>query len=108
MSIAQPRFVVKRKCLPQTRTLRYKLLVPPQHRLSGSADANQDGSVTAGELFAYIHDHVAAETQNQQTPVALPGLADNLPLSGIGMRRSAQMRPTSPTPPSKPASVLGL
>jgi len=76
--------------------------------LAGAADANQDGSVTAGELFAYIHDHVAAETQNQQTPVALPGLADNLPLSGIGMRRSAQMRPTSPTPPSKPASVLGL
>jgi hypothetical protein len=73
-------------------------------RLQGEADVNKDGTVTAGELFAYIHDHVAAETQSQQTPVALPGLAENLPLSGIATRRKAQL---SPTLPPESASLKG-
>lgn len=73
--------------------------------LAGAADSNSDGTVTAGELFAYIHDKVAQETGNQQTPVALPGLADNLPLSGIAMRGGTKKTQASPTSPAKSASV---
>lgn len=65
--------------------------------LGGAADSNKDGSVTAGELFTYIHDKVAQETGNQQTPVALPGLADNLPLSGIAIRGGTKKVQASPT-----------
>jgi len=69
--------------------------------LAGAADANKDGTVTAGELFAYIHSKVADDTGNQQTPVALPGLADNLPLSGLAVRsgaKKAQLAPLSLSP----------
>jgi hypothetical protein len=54
--------------------------------LSGEADKNKDGTVTAGELFQYVHDQVSLETHAKQTPVALPGLAQSVPLSGTGMR----------------------
>jgi uncharacterized caspase-like protein len=56
--------------------------------LHGEADFNKDGTVTAGELFAYIHDTVDKATEGQQSPMALPGLADHLPLSGIALRKS--------------------
>jgi hypothetical protein len=65
--------------------------------LGGAADANQDGTVTAGELFTYIHDRVAQETGNQQTPVALPGLAENLPLAGIAIRGGTKKAAASTT-----------
>jgi len=65
--------------------------------LDGAADANKDGTVTAGELFGYIHDRVAQDTGNQQTPVALPGMAENLPLSGIAMRGGTKKAQASPT-----------
>lgn len=57
--------------------------------LQGAADANHDGTVTAGELFAYVKSHVQEATGGEQTPVALPGLAERLPLSGI-MRSASQ------------------
>jgi hypothetical protein len=56
--------------------------------LHGEADANKDGTVTAGELFAYIHDSVDKATEGSQSPMALPGLAEHLPLSGVGLRKS--------------------
>ena len=49
--------------------------------LGGDADLNKDGTVTAGELFRYVRDQVYKETMGQQRPVALPGLAENLPLA---------------------------
>jgi hypothetical protein len=56
--------------------------------LHGEADFNKDGTVTAGELFAYIHDNVDKATDGNQSPMALPGLAERLPLSGVAMRKS--------------------
>jgi Caspase domain len=58
--------------------------------LRGEADFNKDGTVTAGELFAYIHDNVDKATGGNQSPMALPGLAERLPLSGVGLRKSAR------------------
>jgi hypothetical protein len=57
--------------------------------LHGEADFNKDGTVTAGELFAYIHDSVDKATEGNQSPMALPGLAEHLPLSGVGLRKSS-------------------
>jgi Caspase domain len=57
--------------------------------LRGEADFNKDGTVTAGELFAYIHDNVDKATDGNQSPMALPGLAEHLPLSGVGLRKTA-------------------
>ena len=58
--------------------------------LKGEADFNKDGTVTAGELFAYIHDNVDKATEGGQSPMALPGLAEHLPLSGVGLRKSVR------------------
>ncbi len=55
--------------------------------LKGEADSNKDGTVTAGELFAYLSDKVSKATDGQQNPQAIPGLAQNLPLSGIGVQK---------------------
>ncbi|MGH9603156.1 MAG: caspase family protein [Terriglobales bacterium] len=57
--------------------------------LRGGADQNKDGTVTAGELFPYVRQQVGTATQQEQTPVALPGLAQALPLSGLGVRKQA-------------------
>jgi Caspase domain len=51
------------------------------------ADANKDGTVTAGELFSYLSEKVPQATNHQQNPRAVPGLAQNLPLSGVGMQK---------------------
>jgi len=51
------------------------------------ADANKDGTVTAGELFAYLSEKVPQATNHQQNPRAVPGLAQNLPLSGVGVQK---------------------
>lgn len=61
--------------------------------LQGDGDLDHDGVVTAGELFAYVRDHVQKETDFQQTPIAMPGLANALPLAGVE-------RAASRTPPS--------
>jgi hypothetical protein len=57
--------------------------------LHGEADFNKDGTVTAGELFSYVHDSVDKATEGNQSPMALPGLAEHLPLSGVGLRKSS-------------------
>ncbi len=64
--------------------------------LHGEADFNKDGTVTAGELFSYIHDNVDKATDGNQSPMALPGLAERLPLSGAGLRKSASAALSSP------------
>jgi len=66
--------------------------------LKGEADFNKDGTVTAGELFAFIHDNVDKATAGNQSPMALPGLAERLPLSGIALRQSANARVFTSTP----------
>jgi len=53
--------------------------------LNGEADLNKDGTVTAGELFQYVREQVQKATTMDQTPVALPGLAEQMPLSGVGV-----------------------
>jgi uncharacterized caspase-like protein len=50
--------------------------------LTGKADQDGDGTVTAGELFDYVRGQVIAATGGKQNPTALPGLARNLPLAG--------------------------
>jgi hypothetical protein len=64
--------------------------------LHGEADFNKDGTVTAGELFAYIHDNVDKATDGNQSPMALPGLSERLPLSGVAMRKSASADLSTP------------
>jgi hypothetical protein len=66
--------------------------------LHGEADLNKDGTVTAGELFSYIHDSVDKATEGNQSPMALPGLAEHLPLSGVGLRKSAKSASIFPGP----------
>jgi len=58
--------------------------------LRGEADANKDGTVTAGELFAYVRDNVQKATGGDQSPMALPGLAERIPLSGASLRKSSR------------------
>jgi len=66
--------------------------------LQGEADFNKDGTVSAGELFAFIHDNVDKATAGNQSPMALPGLAERLPLSGVGLRQSANAHLFTSTP----------
>jgi Caspase domain len=54
---------------------------------NNEADANKDGTVTAGELFSYLSERVAQATNHQQNPRAVPGLAQNLPLSGVAVQK---------------------
>jgi uncharacterized caspase-like protein len=50
--------------------------------LQGAADSNHDGTVTTGELFAYLSAQVRKATGNAQHPKSIPGSAENIPLSG--------------------------
>lgn len=55
--------------------------------LQGAADSNKDGTVTAAEIFNYVERSVHDATAGNQNPRAnIPELAQNLPLSGLGMR----------------------
>jgi hypothetical protein len=54
---------------------------------NAEADTNKDGTVTAGELFSYLSERVSQATNHQQNPRAVPGLAQNLPLSGAAMQK---------------------
>jgi len=49
--------------------------------LQGEADANHDGTVTAGELFAYLQRSVPGATESKQHPRAQGGLASMMPVS---------------------------
>jgi len=54
--------------------------------MNGRADRNRDGTVTASELFEFVRGEVAKATFDRQNPTALPGLAQDLPLAGAGLR----------------------
>jgi len=60
--------------------------------LSGRADADNDGSVTSGELFTYVRDGVSAwafKRNRTQTPVRLPEEGgQNIPLARVPKRRT--------------------
>ncbi len=58
--------------------------------LGGQADFNEDGTVTAGELFPYLRTKVRSATEGRQNPTAFPGLAESLPLSGFALRAGLQ------------------
>jgi uncharacterized caspase-like protein len=64
--------------------------------LHGEADANKDGTVTAGELFSYVHDNVAKATSGNQSPMAVPGLAERIPLAGTALRGAARSSTETP------------
>jgi uncharacterized caspase-like protein len=49
--------------------------------LAGAADSNHDGTVTTGELFAFLQKTVAHATNERQHPRATAGFAAALPLS---------------------------
>jgi len=72
--------------------------------LKGEADFNKDGTVTAGELFAYVRDNVLKATGGDQSPMALPGLAERIPLSGASLRRGSHAQ-ASTAPHSISASA---
>ena len=55
--------------------------------LEGEGDYNHDGTVTAGELFQYVRTQVQKATDNEQTPIAMPGLAEALPLAGLNLAK---------------------
>jgi len=58
--------------------------------LAGKADANHDGVVTAGELFAYLKQSVPQATGGKQNPRAMVGIANNLAVSTV-TRAHAQL-----------------
>lgn len=70
--------------------------------LRGEADINHDGVVTAGELFPWVRQQVAAATADSQTPVWFPGLAENLPLAR-DVEHPVAMKVPEATQAAKPA-----
>lgn len=65
--------------------------------IRGDADVNRDGAVTAGELFYYVREQVKKDTGGEQTPLALPGLAEQLKLSGVAtVTKTAALQPLRP------------
>ncbi len=51
-----------------------------QKGLRGDADKNKDRTITAKELYNYVHSKVIAETNNQQHPVMWGKFSDNMPV----------------------------
>ena len=51
--------------------------------LSGEADINRDGTVTARELFSYVRKHVLYDTNNAQLPISELGMAGDIPIGGM-------------------------
>jgi hypothetical protein len=67
--------------------------------LGGKADANHDGVVTAGELFAYLKQSVPQATGGKQNPRAMVGISSGLTVSTLG-RTHAKLE-VPPTPGSR-------
>ena len=63
--------------------------------LQGKADANHDGVVTAGELFAYLKQSVPQATGGKQNPRAMVGISSGLAVSTVP-RAHANLEPTAP------------
>jgi hypothetical protein len=64
--------------------------------LKGAADLNHDGTVTAGELFAYLKQSVPQATGGKQNPRALVGIASGLTVSNVGRTRARLEVPALP------------
>jgi uncharacterized caspase-like protein len=75
--------------------------------LHGEADANKDGTVTAGELYAYVHDNVAKATSGNQSPMAGPGLAERIPLAGSALRGTSRSSRETPAVSRKASGAPG-
>ena len=72
--------------------------------LKGEADANHDGVVTAGELFAYLQQSVRQATDGKQNPRAMVGIDSSLTVSAVP---KAHARNHIPAPPwSRAAASL--
>jgi uncharacterized caspase-like protein len=67
--------------------------------LKGAADLNHDGTVTAGELFAYLKQSVPQATAGKQNPRALVGIDSGLTVSTVSKTRARLEIPAAP--PSK-------
>jgi hypothetical protein len=69
--------------------------------LSGAADSNNDGAVTAGELFHYLRRSVSEATNRHQNPRAVAGLTASLivshPQKPLSEHAAEQSRPVLPT-----------
>jgi uncharacterized caspase-like protein len=57
--------------------------------LKGAADSNHDGTVTAGELFAYLKQAVPQATSGKQNPRAMVGIDSGLAVSTIPRTRAS-------------------
>ena len=64
--------------------------------LEGLGGKAGGGTVTAGELFTYLTRAVPKATDGRQHPQAEPGLAQNLSISGAGLRAAATERRFKP------------
>jgi uncharacterized caspase-like protein len=51
--------------------------------LKGKADSNNDGYVTAGEIFRHTRSVVQRESNFQQNPIALPGSTTGIALAAV-------------------------
>jgi uncharacterized caspase-like protein len=65
--------------------------------LKGAADLNHDGTVTAGELFAYLKQSVPQATAGKQNPRALVGIASGLSVSTVSKTRARLEIPAAPS-----------
>jgi uncharacterized caspase-like protein len=64
--------------------------------LKGDADRNHDGTVTAGELFAYLQQSVREATEGKQNPRAAVGIDSGLPVSTTSRTHAALDLPLLP------------
>ena len=64
--------------------------------LEGKADANHDGVVTAGELFAYLKQSVPQATGGKQNPRAMVGISSGLTVSTFGRTHARLEIPPAP------------
>lgn len=64
--------------------------------LKGAADLNHDGTVTAGELFAYLKQSVPQATAGKQNPRALVGISSGLTVSTVAKMRARLEIPPAP------------
>jgi hypothetical protein len=51
--------------------------------LSGEADQNHDGTVSARELFSYVQQQVSKATHDTQLPISAIGWKDDVALAGV-------------------------
>ena len=55
--------------------------------LSGAADSDGDGTVTAHELFNYVQTKVSEDTVDEQLPISYEGRTGNVALAGVARAR---------------------